>query len=260
MSILAASTLPYLPLPLTEALKRIEGLGFEGVEIYFEGLHNIAAEDVADALSPYDFKVYFHAPFSDLNLASFNETVLAESKFRIKSALKTAAHVGAGVATVHFGRYSPLGLSYPKKAVENNLASIVEINSFAKSLDLQVAFENAPSGFGAMCGSLDVLTELIETTGIKITLDMGHANTWESGLPEFIATLNSAIVHTHIHDNSGDSDNHQGLGEGSIDYRAALEALQEINYKKALCLELLYEEDVKASRDWIKPLIDGDED
>jgi sugar phosphate isomerase/epimerase len=255
MSILAASTLPYLNRPLESALEQINGLGFKGVEIYFEGLHNMAAEDVADALSTYDFKVYFHAPFSDLNLASFNETVLAESKFRIKSALKTAADVGAGLATVHFGRYSPLGLSYPEKAVENNLASIVEINSFAKSLGIQVAFENAPRGFGAMCGSLDVLNELVETAGIKITLDLGHANTWENSLSEFILGLNSAIVHTHIHDNSGGSDNHLGLGEGSIDYTAALRALQEINYKKALCLELLYEEDLKSSVDWIRPQV-----
>ncbi len=255
MPILAASTLPYLTLPLPSTLQCISELGFEGVEIYFEGLHNMSAEDVSDTLSTYDFKVYLHAPFSDLNLASFNETVLAESKARIKSALKTAAAVGAELATVHFGRYSPLGLSYPDSAVENNLSSLVEINSFAESLGLNIAFENAPSGFGAMCGSLDVLKDLVETTGIKITLDMGHANTWENGLPEFIQTLDSAIVHTHLHDNSGGSDDHHSLGTGSIDYKMALGALREINYKKALCLELLYEEDLKSSLDWIRPQI-----
>lgn len=255
MPILVASTLPFLTLPLESALEQINSLGFEGVEIYFEGLHNMSAEDVSDTLSTYDFKVYLHAPFSDLNLASFNETVLAESKKRIKSALETAASVGAVLATVHFGRYSPLGLSYPESAVENNLASIVEINSFAESLGLNIAFENSPSGFGAMCGSLDVLKDLVETTGIKITLDIGHANTWENTLPEFIETLDSAIVHTHLHDNSGGSDDHHSLGTGSIDYRVALGALQKINYKKALCLELLYEEDLKSSLDWIRPKI-----
>jgi len=255
MPILAASTLPFLTAPLESALKRISELGFQGVEIYFEGAHNMAPRDVSDVLSTYDFKVFLHAPFSDLNLASFNETILAESKHRIKSALKTASDVGSELATVHFGRYSPLGLSYPDSAVENNLKSIVEIQSFAENIGMPIAFENAPSGFGAMCGSLEVLKELIESKGIKITLDMGHANTWENTLPEFIQTFGSAIVHTHLHDNAGGSDDHHSLGRGSIDYKAAFKALQEINYKKALCLELLYEEDLVSSRDWIKPQI-----
>jgi sugar phosphate isomerase/epimerase len=255
MSTLIASTLPFLNLPFAEALKRIEGLGLDGVEIYFEGKHSLPANKISDLISTHDFKVYLHAPFSDLNIASFNETVLEESKRQIKNSLEIAKEIGARLATVHFGRYSPLGLSYPDTALEKNLESIRDITDIATSLDLDVAFENAPSGFGAMCGSLEVLTELVEEVEIKITLDMGHAHTWNSEIEEFISTLNSAISHVHLHDNTGDSDMHLGVGDGRIDYKKALGALGKINYKSALCLELLDEDDLKSSRNQIETIL-----
>jgi sugar phosphate isomerase/epimerase len=255
MNTLAASTLPYLNLPFEEALKRIEGLGFRGVEIYFEGKHSLPANKMSDVLSTHDFKIFLHAPFSDLNIASFNETVLEESKRQIKNSLEIARDIGVNLATVHFGRYSPLGLSYPEAARKRNLESIRDISDFAASMGLDVAFENAPSGFGAMCGALDVLTDLVKEAEIKITLDMGHAHTWNQEIDEFISTLNSAISHVHLHDNTGDSDMHLGVGDGRIDYEKALESLGKINYKSALCLELLYEEDLKSSRKQIETLL-----
>jgi sugar phosphate isomerase/epimerase len=256
MNTLAASTLPYLNIPFAEAINRIENLGFDGIEIYFEGKHSLPANKIIDALSTYDFKLFLHAPFSDLNIASFNETVLEESKRQIKDSLEIAKEIGAKLATVHFGRYSPLGLSYPKSARERNLESISGISDFATALGLDVAFENAPSGFGTMCGSLEVLTDLVTEAEIKITLDMGHAHTWENQITEFITGLNSSIAHVHLHDNTGDSDMHLCLGEGEIDYQKVFRALSKINYKKALCLELLYEEDLKSSKEKIGPFLD----
>lgn len=256
MNTLVASTLPYLNLNFADALKRIERLDFDGVEIYFEGKHSLPANKINDVLSTHDFKLFMHAPFSDLNLASFNETVLKESKRQIKNSLEIAKEIGVTLATIHFGRYSPLGLSYPEAARKKNLESISDISEFAESLGLDVAFENAPSGFGAMCGSLEILTNLVTEAEIEITLDMGHANTWENPITEFIAGLNSVIAHVHLHDNTGDSDMHLCLGEGEINYQKAFQALEDINYKSALCLELLYEEDLKSSKEKISPLLD----
>lgn len=255
MNIIAASTLPYLNVPLGEALKKIEGQGFEGVEIYFEGKHHLSKKEILDDLSIYDFQLYLHAPFSDLNLASFNQTILDESKRQIKRSLEVASAIGIGLVTIHFGRYSPLGLSYPEEAVRRNRESILEITKHSESLDLDVAFENAPNGFGAMYGPLENIEKLIQETGIKITLDMGHAHTWNIELENFILRLNSQISHIHIHDNTGETDMHLGMGEGGIDYKSAFEALRKIKYKSALCLEMLYEKDLKSSRNVIKSLI-----
>ena len=251
----AASTLAYLNHPLTLALKRICGFGFEGVEIYFEGMHSLPGKELLDNLSIYDFELFLHAPFSDLNLASFNQTVLEESKKQVKRSLEIGAEIEAQLATVHFGRYSPLGLSYPETAVERNLKSVREIASFSESLGIKVAFENAPEGFGAMLGPLDLIEKLTTEEDIKITLDVGHANTWGISVEEFISRLNSSIAHAHLHDNTGDSDLHMALGEGGIDYKKVLKAFRKIKYKNALCLEMLCEEDLKRSRNMIRTLL-----
>jgi sugar phosphate isomerase/epimerase len=255
MNVITASTLAFLNQPFPEALKRIEGIGFEGVEIYFEGRHSLPRKEIMDDLSIYDFKVFMHAPFSDLNIASFNQTVLDESKGRIKHSMEIGAEIGAGIVTVHFGRYSPLGLSYPEEAVIRNTESMSEINSFAQSLDICAAFENAPKGFGAMFGPLDLIEKLVEEEGLKITLDVGHANTWNEGIEEYLYRLNSSISHVHIHDNMGESDMHMGMGDGEINYKKTFKALKKIKYKKALCLEMLYEKDLKRSRQKIKALL-----
>jgi sugar phosphate isomerase/epimerase len=248
MNVLAVSTLPYLNLTLTEALKRIEALGLRGVEIYFEGKHNLSKKEITDVLSIFDLKLFLHAPFSDLNLASFNKTVLEESKRQIKRSLEIAAEIGAITSTVHFGRYSPLGLSYPDKALLRNLESLREINSFAADIGADVAFENSPCGFGAMYGPLDLIEHLTGESEVKITLDVGHANTWEEEVVEdFIYRLNSNIAHVHLHDNSGEDDNHLVIGEGAIDYKRVFDAFKDINYQNALCLELLNEDDLRKS-------------
>ncbi len=252
MSFAVASTLAYLNKSLAEAFKRINAMGFEGVEIYYEGRHNAPAEKITDDISIYDQRIYLHAPFSDLNIASFNKNVLDESKRLILESLETASLIGAEITTIHFGRYSPLGLSYPEEAVSRNRESVKEIIEHADDMGVGIAFENAPRGFGAMYGSLSMLEELVEDTGIKITLDVGHSATWESGVENFINILGESIAHVHLHDNTGNDDKHLAIGNGSLDLKMIFKAFKDINYKSALCIEVLDEKDLEVSREKLK--------
>jgi sugar phosphate isomerase/epimerase len=255
MNKLIASTLPFLNIPLNEALNIVDEIGFEGVEIYYEGKHCLPKKEISESIRSFDLKLFLHAPFSDLNIASMNRTVLEESKKQIKYSLEVASEIGVKVVTVHFGRYSPLGLSYPEKALKQNRESVLEISAFAENLGIEAAFENAPKGFGAMFGPLDNIIELAGESGIKITLDFGHANTWEEDIGDFVFRLNSFISHVHMHDNTGDSDMHLGIGQGGLNYGKALLALRGINYKNAICLEMLYHEDLVRSRQKIGSLL-----
>ncbi len=255
-NLLAASTLPYLNIELEEAAARINDIGFAGLEIYYEGKHSLGRRELEEILSSYDFEVYLHAPFSDLNIASLNRTVLEESTRSIKRALEIASQIEASVATAHFGRYSPLGLSYPERALEQNRRSVEELSAYGEGLDVTLAFENSPKGFGVMYGSYETIKRLVEETDIRITLDLGHANTWDGGVEEFVTGLNNHIYHTHLHDNTGESDMHLGLGKGEMDLKKSLGALKKISYKRALCLETLYEEDLMESRESIKKVLE----
>jgi len=255
MDTLVASSLAFLNKPFSEALRLIDEQGFGGIEVYYEGKHKLLWKEINNLLSSYDFHVYLHAPFSDLNIASFNETVLRESMEQIKSSLEVSAKIGAKVTTIHFGRYSPLGLSYPEEALKINRETIKGLSKFGEECGIDLGFENTPKGFGAMFGSCETLEKIIEETGINITLDIGHANTWDNGPIEFIKRLDNSIAHIHLHDNSGDSDTHTAIGKGVVDYKVVIGTLKEIKYKKALCLELLSMDDLQSSKERIEELL-----
>lgn len=244
MNRMVASTLPYLNLPLSEAYNRIASRDFGGIEIYYEGNHSESTKNIQDILSTGNLKPYMHAPFSDLNIASLNKVILNESKKQIKNSIDVAREINSEIVTVHFGRYSPLGLSYPEKAMHQNLESIREIQEYAQRQQVNISFENAPNGFGAMYGPLNLIEKLINEEGIAITLDIGHANTWDESIQEFMVRLNDSIAHIHLHDNNGESDGHMSIGSGNLDFEKIAESLDVINYKKALCLEMLYENDL----------------
>jgi sugar phosphate isomerase/epimerase len=61
---------------------------------------------------------------------------------------------------------------------------------------------------------------LIGDTGLA--LDTGHANL-NGCLPAFLET---PFHHMHIHDNKGKADTHSAIGEGNIDFRAVVRALE----------------------------------
>jgi sugar phosphate isomerase/epimerase len=57
---------------------------------------------------------------------------------------------------------------------------------------------------------------IIESTGCKLTFDVGHANTLGK-ISEFLQ-LDEFIVNVHLHDNNGVNDEHLPVGEGNIDF------------------------------------------
>jgi sugar phosphate isomerase/epimerase len=61
---------------------------------------------------------------------------------------------------------------------------------------------------------------LIGKTGL--TLDTGHAHL-NSCLKEFLKT---PFCHMHIHDNKGKADTHSAIGEGTIEFKPVLDALE----------------------------------
>ncbi len=68
--------------------------------------------------------------------------------------------------------------------------------------------------------------ELPLIDGIGFALDVGHANLNDGSLPGFLA---HPIAHFHLHDNDGGKDTHSTVGEGTIDFRAVMDAVRKNN-------------------------------
>ena len=70
-----------------------------------------------------------------------------------------------------------------------------------------------------------------------ICLNFGHAH-MDGDLVDAIETVSEHVITTHVHDNRGKTDDHLVPFEGSIDWPAALTAVQKVGYDGTLLLEI----------------------
>jgi sugar phosphate isomerase/epimerase len=67
-------------------------------------------------------------------------------------------------------------------------------------------------------------------------LDVGHANI--NGQTElFLTAFRDRIVHMHVSDNDGKSDQHLGLGYGTVDWERVASLLRKNRYDKIVVVE-----------------------
>ncbi len=68
----------------------------------------------------------------------------------------------------------------------------------------------------------------IERENLDINLDIGHAHCNSStNVTKWIERLGGHIGYVHLHDNNGSSDEHRGLGQGTIPMEEVCQALTE---------------------------------
>jgi sugar phosphate isomerase/epimerase len=79
------------------------------------------------------------------------------------------------------------------------------------------------------------LEELMDLVGV--CLDVGHAH-MDGDLLDAIDTVSEHLLAVEIHDNRGRADDHRMPFEGTIDWPAALTAVQKIGFEGALVFEV----------------------
>ena len=72
---------------------------------------------------------------------------------------------------------------------------------------------------------------------VGICLDFGHAHL-DGDVVDAIETVSEHLIATHVHDNGGRADDHLLPFEGTIDWPAALTAVQKVGYEGPFILEI----------------------
>ncbi|MFQ5891863.1 MAG: sugar phosphate isomerase/epimerase family protein [Candidatus Methanofastidiosia archaeon] len=243
---IGTSTLSFFGQDLREILE-ILSKDFRFIEIIDEG--EVLSKSLSDTLESFKLSLSVHAPFSDLNIASFNERIRRESLNQLKECLEISSHLQAKVVTLHPGRFSPQSLNYPKKVFEVHLASLKELSKYAEEFSLTLGLENMPSyqfDFLLMKEPFEIceMLEAVSSDYLKFTLDIGHANI--NGNPFRFFSLEEEIAVIHLHDNHGESDEHIALGDGSINSEGMLKWLRE--FKNEMIIETYSYEDALKTR------------
>jgi sugar phosphate isomerase/epimerase len=232
-------------------LAEIAAHGFGAVEIIATrshlDYHDPAALDaVADWLTREGLRLRsLHAPVMErfdgtwinpLSIASTDDAAREQAVGEIGAALELARRVPLSTVIVHPGLQDTLLSASVRNSRDATLRSVEEIVALASPLGVRVALEVIPNAMA----TADALTELLDELDmpeVGVCLDFGHAHL-QGDVVDAIETLSGVLIATHVHDNHGRRDEHLAPFEGTIDWTAAVTALQKIGYDGTMMLEI----------------------
>jgi sugar phosphate isomerase/epimerase len=171
-----------------------------------------------------------HLPFSDMNLAGLNDGIRNEALRQMYRCLELGNEI-VELAVVHPGYLSPYGSQVPERAWRTHIESIRHVCDTAEKYGITIAVENMPEMpyiFGKYPDEMLRTLEEVDRDNLGMTLDVGHANT-AGVVDEFLEKCKEHILHMHIHDNHGISDEHLPLGRGTVQWKKVMESLKGYN-------------------------------
>ncbi len=206
----------------------VEAIGYAGWEIVADGRYRFdtatAFSEIRETLSSTRLRVTVHAPYSDLNLASLNYPIWRESIRQVLVCIQKSSEITDRV-TIHPGYISPVGKLVPEKVWELQKNALLEIGRCAQDHGILACLENMGGIREFLCRYPEELMGMAEgIEGIGLTMDLGHAHIIGK-VKEYCSLLEHAN-HLHVHDNHGQHDEHLALGDGTIDWSAAGQAIQ----------------------------------
>jgi sugar phosphate isomerase/epimerase len=168
-----------------------------------------------------------------INLASTDRAHIVDAMDEVKRALEIAEQIPFRFLIQHLGVPNE---SFSEKKFESAMTSIEHLRAFAKPLGVRILLENIPNELSAP----DKLVEMIHSAhfdDVGICFDFGHAHLMSS-VGEAFETLRPQICSTHVHDNGKDRDSHLWPGDGTIDWKEAMQLLHAAPQRPPLLLEL----------------------
>jgi len=203
------STFCCIDSPLEAALETL-ATRTSHVEVLSDGLHDIRVDSGPCMEHPFSYSV--HAPSSEVNIAAVSERMRAASMDELRDVLAVCNHIGAEHLVVHPG-YSPY-TQVRDRSYSSLLHSLDDLACLQEEYGVMVCMENMGAWECCHFRTPAFLPRLTDR-GLGWTLDCGHAHL-NGNLDEFLAAGN--FCHVHLHNNSGESDDHCACCDGTIDY------------------------------------------
>jgi len=246
---IGVSTLAINDKNISENLEFLEGLNIEYLEILNEFPNNII--DI-DLLNSYDFKYTVHSQIIDLNIASLNKMIQKTSIGEIKKSIDLANELNSDIVAVHPGSIPFLARPYENKVLAKCRESLIVCGNYANDYGINIAIENMPNIEGFIYQDINKLNDLLISIDMSMTLDIAHAAT--CGFLENQMYFES-VKHIHLSDNNHDFDMHYSLGEGSIDFKTAIDIFEKNNYDGVYVIEVNDKQSIVKSIDYLKKII-----
>jgi sugar phosphate isomerase/epimerase len=210
------STWAYQDLSLQEALEKISQLS-NFAEILCEARHSLFDPKNLEATESFGLKYTVHGLVADVNLASIYPQLREASVNLHRRAIEASAAAGASLYVIHPGHTA---WSFCRlNALQALDLSLQELAPLQEELGIRLGVENMPKS-----DWLFFHEPGLDLQGMGLVLDVGHAQTCGT-LEAFLG--HPELAHIHLHDNSGQNDEHLPLGKGCIQFVPVLRAAEE---------------------------------
>ena len=220
MKTIGVSCTAFCTVPPVDVLNSIKE-DFSHWEIFSEADHMVQAldEEFFTAAGESGMTFSLHTSIADTDIAALNPRMREATMMELMTELECAADMDIDTVTIHPGIVC---LSVPGTR-ERSIAAAREscrlLDRAAHEYGVaSVCIENMPD-FPIMLGiTASELAEIIDGTDLRVTFDIGHANT-AGQIESMVETFGDRIANIHIHDNHGQKDEHLTIGDGDIDFR-----------------------------------------
>lgn len=244
----AQSSAVYFNYTLQYAIKDLNKLGYDGIEIWGGRPHMFRHDldgqlsEIKALLKETNLKVcnFIPAQFKyPSNLYSPNEYVRNDSVEYIKSAIINSFIIGA--PSVHLcGGLIPFDLNV-KTGWKQLIKSYKELDEFVTDFKLKLLIEPAHKYESnlilTVADALRMIDEL-KTDNFGVLVDTGHVNLNNEDYKKIIPMCKGLPLHIHIDDNNGDCDSHLIPGKGNINFVEFFQVLYDNNYEGFVSAEL----------------------
>jgi sugar phosphate isomerase/epimerase len=227
--------------------------GFGAIELFatrthFDYHNPAAVADLQQWLADAGLELHgVHAPVTSsyvagrwghpLTLASVDPAARAAAVAEAEQALYIARRIPLQVLVVHLGLPRTQSASPGDNNRDGARRSVEELQLLASPLGVRVAVEVIPNELSRAGSLVHFVEEDIDAPEVGVCLDFGHAH-MDGDLLDAIETVSGHVITTHVHDNRGRTDDHLVPFEGTIDWPAAMTAVQKIGYDQTLLFEI----------------------
>lgn len=249
----------FISIPLSQADRKLETAVADGFnpEIrmtrtdFLFSLSGSGIEEIAGRIERAGAKVLIHGPFFGLDIASMDRHISEFSADCLMKGIEVTAALGGRVMVVHTG-YVPLFSKggrrhWMRNWGERSKPIIEKASDCGVTIALENTWDDRP----------EILLRLRELSGsdnVKFCLDTGHVNCF-SRLPlrYWWEAIGKNVRVIHLHDNFGDSDDHNVPGNGTFDFNELGGYLKNMKKMPLLDLEVSWEEREK-SREYLSSI------
>jgi sugar phosphate isomerase/epimerase len=174
-------------------------------------------EKYRSGLEGFNGRISMHGPFHDLYSASADSLIREACKKRYVQSVKIAEKLNMELVIFHFNfipfiKVKDFRSRWTKMAVD----FWKEFDKEISGTDITVAIENLWEP------DPDLIIEVLDKVGsdrFKVCFDAGHCSLFsEISLKNWIDRLGDYLYYVHVHNNSGEFDEHLPLHKGKIDY------------------------------------------